>query len=93
MPLTQIEIRNAKPGMHADGSGLYLAAKPSGAKSWMYRHQIGGRRREMGLGAVTALSAVEARAAAARRLSAAPKYFAGQSHSWNGCKLRPFSIR
>ena len=66
MPLTQIEIRNAKPGMHADGSGLYLAVKASGAKSWMYRYQIAGRRREMGLGALTALSAVQARAEAAR---------------------------
>lgn len=58
MPLTHIEIRNAKPGMHADGSGLYLAVKASGAKSWMFRYQIAGRRREMGLGALTALSAV-----------------------------------
>ncbi|MFC0205871.1 tyrosine-type recombinase/integrase [Novosphingobium soli] len=66
MPLTQIEIRNAKPGMHADGGGLYLSVKSSGAKSWLYRYQIAGRRREMGLGALTVLPPVEARAEAAR---------------------------
>lgn len=66
MPLTQIEIRNAKPGMHADGGGLYLSVKLSGAKSWLYRYQIAGRRREMGLGALTVLPLVEARAEAAR---------------------------
>lgn len=52
--------------MHADGSGLYLAVKASGAKSWMYRYQIAGRRREMGLGALSSLSAVQARAEAAK---------------------------
>jgi len=52
--------------MHADGSGLYLAMKTSGAKSWMFGYQIAGRRREMGLGKLTALSAVQARAEAAR---------------------------
>jgi len=50
MPLTQIEIRNAKPGMHADGSGLYLAVKASGAKSWMFRYQIASRRRKWAWG-------------------------------------------
>lgn len=66
MPLTQIEIRNAKPGMHADGGGLYLSVKTSGTKSWIFRFQLSGHRREMGLGALTALSAIDARAEAAR---------------------------
>ncbi len=33
MPLTQIEIRNAKPGMHAGGNGLYLTVKSTGTSA------------------------------------------------------------
>ena len=39
-----------KPGRHADGNGLYLVVKPTGAKSWCLLYTHGGRRREMGLG-------------------------------------------
>lgn len=52
MPLTILQVRNAKPGRHADGKGLYLFVKPSGARSWMLRIQSGGRRRDLGLGSV-----------------------------------------
>jgi hypothetical protein len=41
--------------MHADGNGLYLAVTGKGAKSWIFRYQLGGKRREMGLGPVMAL--------------------------------------
>ena len=40
-----------KPGMHGDGGGLYLRVTKSGTKSWIYRFQLSGKRREMGLGA------------------------------------------
>lgn len=66
MALTNLEIRNSKPGMHADGNGLYLAVKPSGSRSWVLRFQIKGRRQEMGLGSLAVLSLAEARAEAAR---------------------------
>ena len=36
MPLTSLQIKNAKPGMHADGGGLYLYVKESGAQSWIF---------------------------------------------------------
>lgn len=65
MALTNLEIRNAKPGMHADGQGLYLCVKPSGTKSWVFRFQLNKKRREMGIGSLAVLSAVEARAEAA----------------------------
>ena len=52
--------------MHADGSGLYLYVKPGGGKSWIFRYQISGRRREMGLGAVANIPVIAARAEAAR---------------------------
>lgn len=59
--LTTIEIKNAKPGFHSDGNGLYLMVKPTGAKSWIYRFQLNGRRREMGLGSLVDVSAKDAR--------------------------------
>ena len=46
------------PGLHADGGGLYLKVDPDrrdgapGAKRWTFVYQFGGRRREMGLGAL-----------------------------------------
>ena len=52
MPLTVVQVRNAKPGRHADGKGLYLFVKPSGARSWVLRIQSAGRRRDLGLGSV-----------------------------------------
>ncbi len=44
--------RLREPGMHAVGgvSGLYLQVTASGARSWILRATIGGRRRDMGLG-------------------------------------------
>ena len=53
-----------KRGYHADGGGLYLLVGPTGAKSWVLRYQRAGRRREMGLGPLTAVSLAEARQAA-----------------------------
>ncbi len=65
MALTALEIKHSKPGMHADGGGLYLHVGKAGNASWIFRFQLNKRRREMGLGALSALSAVEARAKAA----------------------------
>jgi integrase len=52
--LTALTIKNALPGRHADGSGLYLLVKPTGAKSWLLRIQVDGKRRDIGLGAMDA---------------------------------------
>lgn len=73
MALTALEIRNAKPGMLADGGGLYLYVKAGGAKSWIFRFQVNGKRREMGLGALAHLGAPEARAEAFRLKALAAK--------------------
>ena len=64
--LTDLEIRRAKPGKHADGGGLYLMVAPSGAKRWAFLWMTNGKRREMGLGGHAELSTADARAAAAR---------------------------
>ena len=50
-----------KPGMHADGGGLYLQVTASGAKSWIFRFMLNGRAREMGLGPLHTVSLAEAR--------------------------------
>lgn len=51
--LTALGVKNAKAGRHGDGEGLYLLVKPSGAKSWVLRIQIEGKRHDVGLGSVT----------------------------------------
>ncbi len=55
----------SEPGTYEDGEGLRLAVKQSGRKSWVLRYQIGGRRREMGMGSYPEVSLREARLIAA----------------------------
>lgn len=57
------------------GDGLLLEVKPSGAKGWVLRYMLGGKRHDMGLGSFPAISLKEARAkAAAARKQAADKH-------------------
>lgn len=49
--LTPLSVKNAKPGRHADGGGLQLLVKPTGARSWVYRFMLNGKARDIGLGA------------------------------------------
>ncbi len=49
--LTPLTVKNAKPGRHADGGGLHLLVKESGARSWVYRFMLSGKSRDVGLGA------------------------------------------
>ena len=53
-----------KPGRYGDGNGLYLVVKPSGAKSWVLRTIVRGRRCDIGLGGYPLVSLAEARTAA-----------------------------
>jgi integrase len=48
--LTPLTVKNAKPGRHADGGGLHLLVKESGARSWVYRFMLAGKSRDVGLG-------------------------------------------
>jgi integrase len=60
--LTDMKVRNAKPGLHGDGAGLYLRVKPSGARSFVLRVQHMGKRQDIGLGGYPAdLTLSEAR--------------------------------
>src|SRR5260221_8532977 len=62
--LTTRQINTMPPGCHADGGGLYLWVKPSGARYWLFRFMLRGRAREMGLGSTITISLVEARSKA-----------------------------
>jgi integrase len=59
--LNATRVKNAKQGRHADGQGLYLLVSSSGAKSWVLRVQVHGRRRDIGLGSIAELSLEDAR--------------------------------
>ena len=49
--LTALEVARLKiPGRYADGNNLYLLVEPSGAKRWVLRLTVNGRRRDMGFG-------------------------------------------
>ena len=59
--LTVAKVKSAKPGIgkdgqpikatFQDGQGLFLHCAPTGARSWVLRVQVDGRRRDIGLGA------------------------------------------
>ena len=70
--LTTLAVKNAGPGRHGDGGGLWLQVGPTGTKSWLFRYMIDGRARAMGLGSAHTFSLKEARerARAARQLLA-----------------------
>jgi integrase len=65
--LTALRVKKLnKAGWHADGNGLYLVIESSGAKRWMQRLVVQGRRRDIGLGSVNIVSLDDAREAALR---------------------------
>ncbi len=71
VPKMPIQINNAltaarvkqekRPGRYADGNGLYLHVSETGARWWIWRGTIHGRRRELGMGAVLLIPLAEAR--------------------------------
>ena len=62
MKLTTKFIENViKTGKYYDQHGLFLHVRPSGAKKWLQRYTIKGRRREVGLGSAKVVSVAQAR--------------------------------
>jgi len=60
--LSDLKVRKVKtPGYLGDGGGLYLQVSPSLSKSWVFRYQIDGRTREMGLGSFNTFGLRDAR--------------------------------
>lgn len=66
MPLTDVKIRQAKPGAAplklTDGAGLYLEVKPSGSKLWRYRYRLAGKENLYAIGSYPEISLSDARA-------------------------------
>ncbi|VTZ28352.1 hypothetical protein MPC4_70086 [Methylocella tundrae] len=77
MPLTDIEIRKAKPSERfvklSDGGGLQLWIMPDGAKRWRLAYRFGGGQKTLAIGVYPATGFREARDAReeAKRLLAA----------------------
>ena len=72
MPIHKLaprKITTAGPGKYEDGGGLRLVVAGSGAKKWVLRFTIDGKRREMGLGSFpdVGLAAARDQAAAYRK--------------------------
>jgi hypothetical protein len=64
--LTALKVKHArKPGMLADGNGLYLQVTRANARSWIFRYHRNGKSREMGLGSLNAVGLADARLKAA----------------------------
>ena len=66
------KVATASPGKYEDGYGLRLVVSKSGAKKWVLRYTLHGRRREMGLGSYPSVGLADARTSAlkCRRLVA-----------------------
>ena len=68
--LTAARIRTLKtPGRHGDGDGLHLKISETGARSWILRVVIRGKRRDIGLGRYPDVGLAQAREAAAKHRS------------------------
>lgn len=67
MPLTIKKIEKLRtPGRYFDAHGLYLQVFGPNNRSWVFRYELEGRERWMGLGPVHTTGLVEAREAARR---------------------------
>jgi len=60
-----------EPGKYFDGQGLFLRVQPNGARQWVQRIVIRGKRCEIGLGSPPAVSLAAARALALENRGAA----------------------
>lgn len=65
MPLSDVLIKNAKPGPKAqrlfDGGGLYLEVAPSGGKWWRLKYRHDGKEKRLSLGTYPDTSLKDAR--------------------------------
>jgi integrase len=54
-------VETTKPGKYEDGGGLRLVVSNAGARKWVLRYTINGKRREMGLGSFPDIGLAAAR--------------------------------
>src|SRR5690349_9951734 len=65
LALTPLKVNSIKgAGRYTDGNGLYLVVDPSGARRWILRTVVRGRRRDIGLGSTRLVKLPDARAKA-----------------------------
>lgn len=69
------KVAKAGEGKYEDGGGLRLVVSATGAKKWVFRFTINGKRREMGLGPYPTITLQNARQTA---LECRRKVYAGQ---------------
>ncbi len=76
--LTARQINTCPVGFHADGGNLYLRVRDNGSRAWVFRYKIAGKKSkkgkptatEIGLGALSGRSLLEAREISGRMRSA-----------------------
>ncbi len=65
MPLTDVKVRNAKPGEKqkklSDSDGMYLLLTPQGGKCWRLKYRFNGKEKVLALGTYPEVSLAEAR--------------------------------
>lgn len=65
MPLTDVQVRNAKPGPKPqklfDGNGLFLHISPSGGKHWRLKYRFQGKEKLASFGAYPQVTLQDAR--------------------------------
>ena len=65
MPMGRLTVKRlaklTAPGRYGDGNGLYLFVQKGGARSWMQRLVVNGKRRDVGLGSARFVTLAEAR--------------------------------
>ena len=65
MALTDIAIRNAKPGAKpyklGDTLGMFLLVQPIGGKLWRLKYRVDGREKKLGIGTYPEISLAGAR--------------------------------
>jgi len=59
--LTARQINTLPVGFHSDGGNLYLRVRDNGSRAWVFRYKIAGKATEIGLGAISSRSLLEAR--------------------------------
>jgi len=65
MALTDVAIRNAKPGPKpykmGDSHGLFLLVQPTGGKLWRFKYRVDGREKKLAIGSYPEIGLGEAR--------------------------------
>lgn len=59
-------LGSMEPGKYCHGKGLWLVRRKDGGGQWVYRFQLSGRAREMGLGSCDDVTLAQARAEAGK---------------------------